>query len=71
MNDPIVHQIVDRQHVSGSDRTVIKAVIRGLRRGYQTWRACPKAFRRAAMQQVIARHRDNQRQYQWVMGGHA
>jgi hypothetical protein len=68
--NPIIRQIVNRQHVGTSNRRVIRAVVNGLRRKARTFLAMPKADRRALMEQAIEAHRQNRAEYRWVMGGH-
>lgn len=66
----IAGRIADRLHVSASNREVIKAVRKALKKPYrhsQLWRKARKALYRAA----IKRHAANGGLYAYVMrGGH-
>jgi len=66
---PIVAQIVDRQHVSRSNRAVIRAVVNGLKHGHDTWMGIPRKDRRKYMRQAIYQHGANFTLYAYVMGG--
>jgi hypothetical protein len=66
MNNPIVNQIIDRQHVSLSNRGIIRAIYHGLSNlgREKEYRLTRKNFYR----QALKRHADNKRLYFFVMG---
>ncbi len=55
----IVNQVVDRCHVSDSNRKIIKYVISCLARGYASFQDMPKDHRKTLMQLCIKRHTAN------------
>lgn len=67
-NDPILRRIVGQQHVGQSDESVIAAVIERMKKGAfdKLSTSDQKAFREA----VVKVHRENQKMYRDVMGGH-
>jgi hypothetical protein len=69
MPHPMIRQIVNRCHVSDSNRTVIRYIISRLRDGYTTFRAMPRRQRRLLMRDAIAVHKANRALYTRVMRG--
>ena len=67
MVHPIIAQIVDRQHVGQSNRSVIQAVVKGFKK--RAWKKMPRADRRQVMRQAIYQHSENLAIYRHVMGG--
>ncbi len=65
----IISMIVDRQHVGASHRSVIKAMVEGLKHGHKSWMVMSKRSRKASMRQAIKTHESNQKIYRHVMGG--
>lgn len=66
--DPIVRQIINRDcHVGWSNRMVIRHVVSKLRHGLKTFRAMPRAERKALMRQCVQQHRENWELYVAVM----
>lgn len=66
--NPLVAQIVDRCHVSRSNRDVITEVVSRMRHGRRTFLAQPKASRRRIMMDAILRHQLNRGLYRDVRG---
>ena len=67
---PIVKQIIDRDcHVGESNKDVVRHVISKLRNGYETLRKMPAADRQLLVEQCVARHRSNLKEYVEVMSG--
>jgi len=66
---PIIRQIVARQHVGASNRTVIKTAIKSLENKRQTWTAMSAEDRTEFMRQCIYCHTENFRLYTHAMGG--
>jgi hypothetical protein len=67
--NPILRAIVDRLHVSESNRDVIRYVISRLQDGYVTYRAMPRWKRREFLAQCLEAHRQNRELYSAVMRG--
>ena len=65
--DPMVRMIVNRCHVGESNRRVIRYLISRLKDKYATFKALPKARRRALMTDAIRVHADNRALYRDVM----
>lgn len=63
-----MHYIVDRFHVSLSDRELIRAIVRSRPKG--TWRRATREARHRFLRACLKTHHDNQATYRWVMGGH-
>jgi hypothetical protein len=61
--------IVDRCHVGQDYGSVRRYVVSRLRHGYRTFKALPRAQRRAILREIHRTHRDNRRLYMSVMGG--
>lgn len=66
---PIVRQIVDRLHVSMSNRAVISYVAGRMKGGRKTFLCLPRETRREIMGVAIKRHRDNLELFYFVMRG--
>ena len=67
--DPILRQIVDRCHVSISNRELIKYMISCLTHKRQTWLTLEREVRKEIMNQAIDQHELNKGVYQMVMRG--
>ena len=67
--DPILRQIVDRCHVSLSNRGLIKYMISCLTDKRRTWVALDKGIRKDIMNIAIDRHELNKGIYQTTMRG--
>ena len=67
--DAMIRQIVNRCHVSESNRKVIRYVISRLKNGYKTWQAASKVDRRYVMETAIKIHKENRDLYYDVMSG--
>jgi len=68
-NLPIAKQILGRVHVSCSNRTAIKEVIKGMSQKYKTWRTLGINQRKGLMKAFIKAHRENQKLYFLVNSG--
>jgi hypothetical protein len=68
MAHPIVHQIVDRLHVSAADDEAVQAVKKGMKKG--AWDKLDAETRAQLEHDAVAVHRANRQQYAWVMGSH-
>lgn len=67
---PIIRQIIDRDcHVGESNRNVVRHVVSKLRNGYESLRAMSKADRRKFIEQCVAHHHRNYKEYVEVMSG--
>ncbi len=69
MPDPVISNIACRCHVNDSNRTVFRYVISRLLEGYTSYRALPRALRRALLRDVIDVHTRNRELYAYVMKG--
>jgi hypothetical protein len=67
--NPIVRQIVNRQHVGKSYRSVIYAVIGGLKGKRRTFLSLRREDRRKIMRDAIHQHAVNRQQYNDVVSG--
>lgn len=65
----IINQIVDRLHVGESNRGVIKYLVSRMAKGYKTYKAMAKKSRHLLVRQALARHAENKRTYQYIVGG--
>ena len=69
MSHPMIRQIVNRCHVSDSNRKVIRYVISRLKAGFRTYRKMSRSQRHTLMRQVIEVHERNRELYRRVMSG--
>lgn len=69
MSAYIVNQIVDRCHVSRSNRDVIGYMASRIKGGRKAFLRLPRATRRSFMKAAIKRHFDNRVLYARVMRG--
>jgi hypothetical protein len=67
--NPIIRQIVDRQHTADSYCRVLRAVVQEISGRYYTWVRLPKPTRRGIWNEAVRVHRENRRLYIRVMGG--
>lgn len=65
----IVRQIVGRCHVAQSDLSVIRYVVSRLKAGRETFLAMPRLSRKVFLKQIVACHRANRDEYDFVMRG--
>lgn len=64
-----VHFLVNKCHVSMTNREVIKFIISKIKGKYKGWRALPRDRRKYIMRAAIQYHRENFEVYAIVMGG--
>lgn len=65
----VIHQIVDRQHISMSDYRIIREVVSRLVHGRKTFLSMPKDAKCLLVSESVKRHRHNREQFTMVMKG--
>ena len=68
--DPMIRQIVNRCHISESNRQVIYYLISRLKDGKKTYWTIPKVERKQILKAIIQYHRENKQMYYDVMRGY-
>lgn len=65
--DPYIRQIIDRCHVSQSNKSIIKYLVSRMKEKHKGWLKNPKDKRKLAMKQAIHVHNQNKDLYRKVM----